>query len=138
MRAASVCKNSMGAKRKCDVPSRHTVWSGPSTRPSARRQRRAWARGGGKRSRQSGARRARWFGRHPDVGVEVEAIALRLARAARGEGTEGRLVAEAADAGAGAGAEGDATLDGGAHEAGEAGRGIGEEMGGRAVGCGLE
>jgi hypothetical protein len=54
----------------------------------------------------------------PDVGVEIEAIELGLTRAAGGDVTEVRLVAEAADAGAGAGAEGDAALDGGPHEAG--------------------
>jgi hypothetical protein len=64
-------------------------------------------------------------GGHPDVGVEVEAIALGLARAAGGEVTEVRLVAEAADAGAGAGAEGNATMEGGADEAGEDGRSLG-------------
>jgi hypothetical protein len=46
---------------------------------------------------------------------------------------EVRLVAEAADAGAGPAAEGDAALDGGAHEAGQDGRGFGERVGGRAV-----
>src|SRR6266511_398312 len=44
--------------------------------------------------------------RHPAVGVEVEAVALGLARAAGGDVTEVRLVAKAADAGAGPGAEG--------------------------------
>ena len=48
----------------------------------------------------------------PDVGVEVEALELGLPRAPGGRVTEIRLVAEAADAGAGA--EGDAALDGGA------------------------
>jgi len=42
--------------------------------------------------------------------VEVETFELGLAGAAGGEVTEVRLVAEAADAGAGAGAESDATL----------------------------
>jgi hypothetical protein len=37
----------------------------------------------------------------PDVGVEIEAIELGLTRAAGGDVTEVRLVAEAADAGAG-------------------------------------
>lgn len=45
---------------------------------------------------------------------------------------DGRLVGEAA-AGAGAGAEGDAASDGGAHEMGEGGRGFGEWVGGRAI-----
>jgi hypothetical protein len=44
--------------------------------------------------------------------VEIEAIELGLAGAARGGMAEIRLVAEAADAGAGAGAESDAALDG--------------------------
>jgi hypothetical protein len=57
-------------------------------------------------------------GGDPDVGVEVEAVELGLTRAAGDDVTEVRLVAEAADAGAGAGAEGDAALDGGRHEAG--------------------
>jgi hypothetical protein len=59
--------------------------------------------------------------RHPDVGVEVEAVELSLTRAAGGDVTEVRLGAEAADAGAGAGAEGDAALDGGPDEAGQDG-----------------
>jgi hypothetical protein len=50
--------------------------------------------------------------------VEVEAVELGLARAAAGGVAQIRLVAEAADVGAGAGAEGDAALDGGADEAG--------------------
>ena len=48
--------------------------------------------------------------------MQVEAVEMGLARAARGEMREVRLVAEAADAGAGPGAQGDAPLDGGAHE----------------------
>jgi hypothetical protein len=48
------------------------------------------------------------------------------------------LVAEAADAGAGPGPQGDAALDGGAHEPGQDGRGLGERVGGRAVVCRLE
>lgn len=40
---------------------------------------------------------------HQDVGVEIEAVQLGLAGAARGDVTEVRLVAEAADAGAAAG-----------------------------------
>ena len=48
------------------------------------------------------------------------------------------LVAEAADAGAGPGLQGDAALDGGAHEPGQDGRGLGERVGGRAVVCRLE
>jgi hypothetical protein len=56
---------------------------------------------------------------HPDIGVEVEAVELGLAGTARGGMAQIRLVAEAADAGAGAGAEGDAALDGGAGEAGQ-------------------
>lgn len=50
-----------------------------------------------------------------------------------GDVTEVWLVAEAADAGAGAGAEGNAALEGGADEAGEDGRGLAEGVGGRAV-----
>jgi len=64
----------------------------------------------------------------PDVGVEVEAVELSLARAAGGEEPEARLVAEAADAGAGTGAEGDAALDGRPNEAGQDWRGFGERV----------
>jgi hypothetical protein len=60
----------------------------------------------------------------PDVGVEIEALEVGLARAAGGDVTEVRLVAEAAEAGAGAGAEGDAALDGGAPDPGQDGRGF--------------
>jgi hypothetical protein len=42
-------------------------------------------------------------GGDPDVGVEIEAIELSLTRAAGGNVTEVRLVAEATDTGAGAG-----------------------------------
>jgi len=77
-------------------------------------------------------------GGDPDVGVEIEAVELGLARAAGGDVTQGRLVAEAPDAGAGAGAEGDAALDGGAGEAGQDGRGVGEGVGRGRVVSGLE
>jgi hypothetical protein len=77
-------------------------------------------------------------GRDPDVGVEIEAVELGLTRAAGGDVTEVRLVAEAPDAGAGAGAEGDAALDGGAGEAGQDGRGVGERVRRGRVVSGLE
>src|SRR5207247_6336243 len=67
-------------------------------------------------------------GGNPDVGVEVKAVELSLTRAAGGEVAEVRLVAKAADAGTGTGAEGDAALNGGAHEAGEDGRDFGERV----------
>ena len=70
--------------------------------------------------------------------MEIEAIELGLTGAAGGDVTEGRLVAEAADAGAGAGAEGDAALDGGAGEAGQDGRGVGERVRRGGVVSGLE
>jgi hypothetical protein len=57
-------------------------------------------------------------GGDPGVGVEIEAVELGLAGAARGGVTEIRLVTEAAHAHARATAEGDPTLDGGAREAG--------------------
>ena len=60
-------------------------------------------------------------GGDPDVGVEVEALELGLAGPAGGDVTKVRLVAEAADACAGAGAEGDAALDGGADDPGQDG-----------------
>jgi hypothetical protein len=70
--------------------------------------------------------------------VEIEAIELGLARSARGGVPQVRLVAEAADAGAGRGAEGDTTLDRGADEASQDGRGLGERVGRRRVVGGLE
>jgi len=73
--------------------------------------------------------------RDPDVGVEIEPVELGLTRAAGGDVTEVRLVAEAADAGAGTGAQGDAALDGGLNEAGQDGRDFGERVRrGRVVG----
>jgi hypothetical protein len=81
---------------------------------------------------------ARLLGGTPDVGMQGEAVELFLTRAARGNVTEVRLVAEAPDAGAGARTEGDAALDGGAHETGEDGRGLGEWVSGRAVVVRLE
>ena len=56
-------------------------------------------------------------GSDPDIGVEIEAIELGLARAARGGGTEVGLGAEPADAGPGSWPQREAALDGGAHEA---------------------
>jgi hypothetical protein len=50
---------------------------------------------------------------HRDGGVEVEPIELGVARTACSDVPERWLVAEAADAGAVARAEGDAALDGG-------------------------
>ena len=74
-------------------------------------------------------------GGHPEVGVEVEAVQLGLTRAAGGDVTEARLVTEAADAGAGAGAEGDPALDGGPNEADQDGGDFGERVRrGRVVG----
>jgi hypothetical protein len=58
---------------------------------------------------------------------------MGLTRAARGDVPEVRLVAEAGGRGRRRGSEGDAALDGGAHETGEDGRGFGEWVGGRAV-----
>ena len=55
----------------------------------------------------------------PDVGVEVEAVEPGLTRAARGDVTEVRLVAESAGAGAGPWPQRDAALDGGPDEAGQ-------------------
>jgi hypothetical protein len=77
-------------------------------------------------------------GRDPDVGVQVEAVEVGVAWAASGEMPEVRLVAKAADAGAGAGAEGDATLDGGIDETRKEGRGLGEGIGGHAAFVRLE
>ena len=74
----------------------------------------------------------------PDVGVEIEAIELGLTRAAGGDVTEGRPVAEAAEAGTSAGAEGDAALDGGVGEAGQDGGGVGERVRRGGVVSGLE
>src|SRR5262245_31868264 len=65
-------------------------------------------------------------GGDPDVVVEGEAVELGLARAAGGGVAQICLVAEAADVGAGTGAEGDAALDRGADEAGQDGRGLTE------------
>ena len=65
--------------------------------------------------------------------MEVEAVAPGLAWATGSDVTEVWLVAEAADAGAGARAEGAAALDGGADEAGEDWRGLAEGVGGRAI-----
>ena len=62
----------------------------------------------------------------PDVGVEVEAIELGLARAAGGRVTGIRRVSEAPDTGAGTGAKGDAALDGRADDPGQDGRGLAE------------
>lgn len=70
--------------------------------------------------------------------MEIEAIELGLARAARGGVAQVRRLAEAADTGAGARAEGDAALDGGAGEAGQDGGGLGEEVVRRAIILGLE
>jgi len=67
-------------------------------------------------------------GGNPDVSVEVEAVELGLPRAAGGDVTEVRLVAEAADAGTGAGAEGNPALDGGCDEAGQQRRGFGQRV----------
>jgi hypothetical protein len=59
MRAASFSKNSMGSKRKCDVPSHHTVLSSSRTRPSARRRTRSLASAGRRRYRQSCSNRVK-------------------------------------------------------------------------------
>ena len=58
---------------------------------------------------------------HPDVGVEIEAVELRLTRAAGGDEPEVWFVAEAADAGARPGAEGDTALHRGADKASQDG-----------------
>jgi hypothetical protein len=99
---------------------------------------RSWASGGAEDIATELFEAGAIVGGDPDVGVEVEALELGLARAAGGDVTEVRLVAEAADAGAGAGAEGDAALDGGAEDPGQDGRGLAEGVGRRAVVCWLE
>ena len=68
-------------------------------------------------------------GGDPDIGVEIEAIELGLAGAAGGGVTGVRLVAEAADAGAGPWAQRDAALDGGADEASQDRRSLRERVG---------
>ena len=65
--------------------------------------------------------------------MEIEAVELGLAGPAGADVVQLRLVADAPDASAGAGAEGDAALDGGAEEAGQHGRGLAEGIGQRAV-----
>ena len=92
-------------------------------RRSARRRTRSWARGAEEIATKLFEAGAIVAG-DPVVGVEVEALELGLARTARGDVTEVRLVAEAAEAGADAGAEGDAALDGGAPDPGQDGRGF--------------
>jgi hypothetical protein len=77
-------------------------------------------------------------GGDPDVGVEIEAIELGLTRAAGGDVTEVRLVAEAADAGAGPWPQRDAALDGGPDEAGQDWRDFGERVRRRRVVGGLQ
>ena len=95
------------------MPSRHIVLSWTRTRPSGRSWTRCWASGGSGRAVEAGA----VVGGDPDIGVEIEAIELGLAGAAGGGVTGVRLVAEAADAGAGPWPQRDAALDGGADEA---------------------
>jgi len=74
-------------------------------------------------------------GGDPDGSVEIEAVELGLTRAAGGDVTEVRLVAEAADAGAGPWPQRDAALDGGTDDAGQDRRDFGERVRrGRVVG----
>ena len=91
------------------------------TRPSARR----WTRPRGERGAEEVAAELLEAGttvrRGPGTGVEIEALELGLMRAAGGDVTRGPPVGETLDAGPGAGAEGDAALDGGAAEAGQDG-----------------
>src|SRR5215468_1524142 len=104
----------MGSKRKCKVPSRHTVLSSARTGPSGPTRKRSSASGGeengGRVARAGGivggprcwrADRSRRGGLAPAVRVQVPGV---------------WLVAEAADAGAGAGPQGDAALTVAAHE----------------------
>src|SRR6266498_3179195 len=77
-------------------------------------------------------------GENPDVGVEIEAVELGLTRAAGGDVPEVRLVAEAADAGAGPWPQRDAALDGGPDEAGQERRDVCERVRRRRVGGGLQ
>src|SRR5439155_10231632 len=77
-------------------------------------------------------------GGDPDVGVEIEAVELGLTRPAGGDVPEVRLVAEAADAGAGPWPQRDAALDGGPDEAGQDRRDVCERVRRRRVGGGLQ
>jgi hypothetical protein len=70
--------------------------------------------------------------------VEIEAVELGPAGPAGADVVQLRLVADAADASAAAGAEGDAALDRGADEAGRHGQGLPERIGRRAVTFRLE
>ncbi len=74
----------------------------------------------------------------PDVGVEIEALELGLMRAAGGDVTEVRLVAEAAAAGAGPWPQRDAALDGGPDEASQDRRDFCERVPRRRVIGGLQ
>ena len=138
MMAASFSSNSIGSKSRCEVPSRHIALEFDED-ASVRTELDAVL--GERRAEEIAAElfeAGAIIRRDPDVGVEIEAVELGLPRAARGGVTEIRLVAEAADAGAGAGAEGDPALDGGPGEAGQDGRGSRERVGRRAVVCRLE
>jgi len=70
--------------------------------------------------------------------VEIEAVELGLTRAARGDVLEVRLVAEAADAGAGPWPQRDVALDGGPDEAGQDRRDVCERVQRRRVVGGLQ
>ena len=76
----------------------------------------------------------------PSGGSEgnINAVELGLTRAAGGDVTEVRLVAEAADAGAGPWPQRDAALDGGPEEAGQDRRDFGERVRRRRVVGGLQ
>jgi hypothetical protein len=80
----------MGSKSRCAVPSRQIVLRSTRMRPSARRRMRSWA-SGGRRIATELFEAGAIVARDPDVGVEVEALELDLARAAGGSGSSADL-----------------------------------------------
>jgi len=90
--AASFSSSSRGSKRKGEGPSRRTGLSVTRTRPSGRSWTRSWASGGAEEGAAELFEAGAIVGGDPDVGVEIDAVALGLAGPAGAGEVQLRLV----------------------------------------------
>jgi|SRR5712692_6394708 len=83
MRAASFSRNSMGSKRKWEVPSRHTVWEFDEDAPVGAEAEAILSERGAEEIAAELIEAGAIVGGDPDVGVQVEAVEVACAVAAR-------------------------------------------------------
>src|SRR5438093_13611623 len=132
VKAASFSMISTGSNRGWVVPSAHSLFKVRS--PPLRRER-GTSLGDRRPEDVAGEplERGAVVSRDGDVGVEIEPLEMRLARAAGGDPGSVGLAADLEDAGAGVWPERYASLHGSAADTGQGGRFLGERVGVRRV-----